>query len=66
MPFKHNEGVVLSESVPVHTWKRLDGIDLLRGLSIVFVIMNHINIHLLGADVPYTKLLPAQLVHVLV
>jgi len=65
MPFKHNEGVVLSESVPVHT-KRLDGIDLLRGLSIVFVIMNHINIRLLGANVPYTKLLPAQLVHVLV
>ena len=48
------------------TWKRLDGIDLLRGLSIFFVLMNHINIRLLGADVPYTELLPAQLVHVLV
>ncbi len=47
-------------------WKRLDGIDLLRGLAIFFVLMNHINIRLLGADVPYTKLLPAQLVHVLV
>jgi peptidoglycan/LPS O-acetylase OafA/YrhL len=46
--------------------KRLDGIDLLRGLSIFFVLMNHVNIRLLGADVPYTKFLPAQLVHVLV
>jgi peptidoglycan/LPS O-acetylase OafA/YrhL len=48
------------------TRKRLDGIDLLRGVAIFFVLMNHINIRLLGADVPYTKLLPAQLVHVLV
>jgi peptidoglycan/LPS O-acetylase OafA/YrhL len=46
--------------------KRLDGIDLLRGVSILLVLMNHTNIRLLGADVPYTKLLPAQLVHVLV
>src|ERR1700758_3126972 len=67
MPFEHNEEVALSASAPRPiTWKRLDGIDLLRGLSIFFVIMNHINIRLLGADVPYTKLLPAQLVHVLV
>jgi len=63
----HNEDVVPSETArrPL-TGKRLDGIDLLRGLSIFFVLMNHINIRLLGADVPYTKLLPAQLVHVLV
>ncbi len=47
-------------------WKRFDGIDLLRGLSIFFVLMNHINIRLLGADVAYTKFLPAQLVHILV
>src|ERR1700722_18633843 len=48
------------------TWKRLDGIDLLRGLAIFFVIMNHVNIRLLGAKVLYTKFLPAQLVHILV
>jgi len=48
------------------TWKRLDGIDLLRGLAILFVLMNHVNIRLLGAKVLYTKFLPAQLVHVLV
>jgi len=45
---------------------RLDGIDLLRGLAIFFVLMNHINIRLLGADVLYTRFLPAQLVHFLV
>ena len=61
------QSVALSESAsrPL-TWKRLDGIDLLRGLSIFFVMMNHINIRLLGADVPYTRFLPAQLVHILV
>jgi len=46
--------------------QRLDGIDLLRGLAIFFVLMNHINIRLLAADVPYTDYLPAQLVHLLV
>ncbi|HKS81344.1 MAG TPA: acyltransferase [Candidatus Acidoferrales bacterium] len=46
--------------------KRFDGIDLLRGLAIFFVLMNHVNIRLLGAGVRYTKFLPAQLVHFLV
>ena len=48
------------------TWNRIDGIDLLRGLSIVFVLMNHVNMRLLGAKIPYTKGLPAQLVYSLV
>lgn len=47
-------------------WKRLDGIDLLRGVAIFFVLMNHVNIRLLGAKVLYTKFLPSQLVHALV
>ena len=46
--------------------KRLDGIDLLRGLAIFFVLMNHVNIRLLGAKVLYTKFMPAQLGHLLV
>ena len=46
--------------------KRLDGIDLLRGLAIFFVLMNHINIRLLGADIPYSGYLHPQLVHLLV
>ena len=52
--------------IPSVAGKRLDGIDLLRGLAIFFVLMNHINIRLLGADVLYTRFLPAQLVHLLV
>jgi peptidoglycan/LPS O-acetylase OafA/YrhL len=52
---------------PSHSQQqRFDGIDLLRGLAIFFVLMNHINIRLLGADVLYTKYLPPQLVHFLV
>ena len=45
---------------------RLDGIDLLRGLAIFFVLMNHINMRLLFAHVPYTKGLPPQLTYSLV
>ena len=53
-------------SESARSWKRLDGVDLLRGLAIFFVLMNHVNMRLLGAKVPYTKFLPAQLVHLLV
>jgi peptidoglycan/LPS O-acetylase OafA/YrhL len=48
------------------SWSRVDGIDLLRGLAIFFVLMNHINMQLLFAHVPYTRGLPAQLVSSLV
>ena len=51
---------------PAHSWTRLDGVDLLRGLAIFFVLMNHVNMRLLGADVPYTHGLPPQLVFSLV
>ena len=49
-----------------HSWTRLDGVDLLRGLAIFFVLMNHVNMRLLGAKVPYTHGLPPQLVDSLV
>jgi len=45
---------------------RIDGVDLLRGLAIFFVLMNHVNMRLLGAEVPYTNGLPKQLVSSLV
>jgi peptidoglycan/LPS O-acetylase OafA/YrhL len=48
------------------SWSRIDGVDLLRGLSILFVLMNHVNMRLLSAKVPYTKVLPPQLVSSLV
>jgi peptidoglycan/LPS O-acetylase OafA/YrhL len=43
--------------------KRIDGIDLLRGLAIFFVLMNHVNMRLFLARVPYTQGLPRQLVN---
>src|SRR5579872_4965098 len=46
--------------------QRIDGIDLLRGLAIFFVLMNHVNIRLLLAKVPYTQGIPRQIVHLLV
>jgi peptidoglycan/LPS O-acetylase OafA/YrhL len=45
---------------------RIDGVDLLRGLAIFFVLMNHVNMRLLVAHVPYTNGLPEQLVSSLV
>ena len=45
---------------------RIDGVDLLRGVAIFFVLMNHVNMRLLGAEVPYTNGLPKQLVSSLV
>jgi Acyltransferase family len=48
------------------SWKRLDGVDMLRGLAILFVLMNHVNMQLLFAQVPYTRGLPRQLVSSLV
>ena len=48
------------------SWMRLDGVDMLRSLAIFFVLMNHVNMRLLLARVPYTNGLPTQLVHALV
>jgi peptidoglycan/LPS O-acetylase OafA/YrhL len=57
---------LVGERGTAHSWKRLDGVDLLRGLAIFFVLMNHVNMRLLGAKVPYTKGLAPQLVYSLV
>jgi peptidoglycan/LPS O-acetylase OafA/YrhL len=63
----HNERMdsVLAEN-PARSWTRVDGVDLLRALAIFFVLMNHVNMRLLGAKVPYTRGLPHQLVSSLV
>jgi peptidoglycan/LPS O-acetylase OafA/YrhL len=47
---------------PARSWTRLDGVDLLRSLAIFFVLMNHVNVRLMLAKVPYTAGLPPQLV----
>src|SRR6202012_4015540 len=51
---------------PARSWSRVDGIDLLRGLAIFFVLMNHVNMQLLFANVPYTQGFSKQLVASLV
>lgn len=48
------------------TPSRLDGVDALRGLAIFFVLMNHVNMMLRQAKIPYTAGLPDQLVSSLV
>ena len=45
---------------------RVDGIDILRGAAIFFVLMNHVNMRLFLAKVPYTTRLPDQLASTLV
>jgi peptidoglycan/LPS O-acetylase OafA/YrhL len=56
----------ITRAAAAKSWNRLDGVDLIRGLAIFFVMMNHVNMQLLFAHVPYTKGLPAQLVSSLV
>jgi peptidoglycan/LPS O-acetylase OafA/YrhL len=55
-----------SSANPARSWTRLDGVDLLRALAIFFVLMNHVNMRLRFAKVPYTRGLPEQLVNSLV
>ena len=58
----------MTQSIPEsrHSWTRLDGVDLLRGLAILCVLMNHVNIRLLINEVPYTEGIPRPLIHAMV
>jgi peptidoglycan/LPS O-acetylase OafA/YrhL len=47
-------------------WARIDGVDILRGLAIWFVLMNHVNMRLFIAKIPYIQGLPDQLASSLV
>jgi peptidoglycan/LPS O-acetylase OafA/YrhL len=47
-----------SASLKLH---RFDGVDLLRSLAILFVLLNHVNMRLFLAHIPYTRGLPSQL-----
>jgi peptidoglycan/LPS O-acetylase OafA/YrhL len=40
---------------------RLDAVDLLRGIAILTVLLNHVNMRLFLADIPYAAGLPHQL-----
>jgi peptidoglycan/LPS O-acetylase OafA/YrhL len=57
----HRTPFVISTGMP-QSWARLDGVDILRGLAIFFVLMNHVNMRLFLAKIPYTQGLPTQLV----
>ncbi len=58
--------VIKSRNGKPVSWTRIDGIDCLRALAIFYVLLNHINMRLLFAHVPYTAGLPHQLVTSLV
>jgi len=57
--------MTLTSDAARHSWTRLDGVDLLRGLAILCVLMNHVNTRLRVNDVPYTEGIPQPLVHAL-
>jgi peptidoglycan/LPS O-acetylase OafA/YrhL len=56
----------MASATPARSWTRLDGVDLLRALAIFFVLMNHVNMRLSIAKIPYLKVLPHQLANSLV
>jgi peptidoglycan/LPS O-acetylase OafA/YrhL len=59
----------MDSAVPTNqtrSWARLDGVDLLRALAIFFVLMNHVNVRLRIAKVPFTAGWPHQAVNSLV
>lgn len=53
-------------SRPAPEGQRLDGVDLLRGAAIAFVLMNHVNMRLVIAGIPYGRSLPRQVLDALV
>ena len=48
------------------SWNRLDGVDLLRGLAILFVVLNHVHMRLLLAGIPYAAHISKRLIGSLV
>ncbi len=50
----------------VHDGARIAGVDVLRGLAILYVLLNHVNMRLVVAKYPYTEGLSPQLVTSLV
>ena len=48
------------------SWQRLDGVDLLRGLAILSVLLNHVNMRLVLGHIRYGSGLPPSLLAMLV
>lgn len=55
-----------SDARSTHSWPRLDGVDFLRGLAILFVLLNHVNMRLVLSDIPYWEALPHELLNAMV
>lgn len=47
-------------------WPRLDGVDLMRGLAILLVLLNHVNMRLVIGHIPYGAGLPRALLSMLI
>jgi peptidoglycan/LPS O-acetylase OafA/YrhL len=47
---------------PTKSWTRIDGVDCLRSLAIFYVLLNHVNMRLLLAHIPYYQGWPNRLV----
>ena len=60
--------LVVSTSKPQleREWMRLDGVDILRAFAIFFMLLNHVNMRLLSAKVPYLVHMPQPLPNALV
>jgi peptidoglycan/LPS O-acetylase OafA/YrhL len=54
------------ESSFTRRWQRLDGVDLLRGIAILLVLLNHVNMRLVLGHIAYGTALAAPLVAMLV
>jgi peptidoglycan/LPS O-acetylase OafA/YrhL len=53
----------MGSTIDVPIGRRLQGVDVLRGLAIFFVLMNHVNMRLRIANIPYAEGLPEQVVN---
>jgi peptidoglycan/LPS O-acetylase OafA/YrhL len=48
--------------VPARSWSRIDGVDCLRALAILYVLLNHIGLQLIFAGVHFRERLPCLLI----
>ncbi len=57
-PKVEKQGPLGTTDSAVHQGRRLEGVDLLRGIAILLVLLNHVNMRLVLAHIPYGNALP--------